>query len=223
VKKIAVIVLALALVVMFAMVAPAMACKTATKPEVVPFGLTAAMIHDIADGTFWWTGGGTTLHVRGLTKEMAFLVGAIPNTVNYGFATITTDYVFNTATGKGIYTRTWEMTFVTPYYYYKPGTPPTGNPNPYGIGTLEGIEVGKATSIMYQLKGDGSFNEATLSLADFKGILVAAQGTGDFKKAILLADTLGYPFGPPGMPPVTIRINLGNTISEPTGKLVFYG
>lgn len=216
-KKKVVIVLAFALSMMFPMVAPAMACK----PEVIPFGLTAATIHDIADGTFWWTGEGTILHVRGLTKEVAFTAGPTPYTIVYGLATITTDYVFNTITGKGIYIRTWEITLVTPYYMYKPGNPPTGAPNPYGIGTLEGIEVGKATSIIYQLVGDGSFNDAGLSLVDFTGKLVAAHGTGDFEKATLFAGTLGYPFEVQGH--LIVRINVGNTINEPMGKLVLHG
>ena len=212
-KKAAVIVLALSLSMIFAVVAPVMA----SKPEVIPCGFTASTIHDVTDGTFWWTGDGTILHVRGLTKQMAFTSGAIPNTINYGFATITTDYDFNTKTGEGTYVRTWEMTFVTPYYYYKSGNPPAGFPNPYGVGTLEGKEVGKATSIFYQINGGTS-----LSLADFTGKLVATHGTGDFEKAKLSADTLGYPFGPPNMPPVIVRINVGNTIYEPTGILTFY-
>jgi hypothetical protein len=205
----------LTLILALMVVAPVNACKPT---KVVPCGFTATTIHDLDYGISWWTCDGTILHVRGLTKYTAFFAGAPPNTVNYGFATITTYYDFNTRIGKGVFIRTWEITFVEPYFYYKPGNPAAGFPNPYGIGTLEGIEVGIATSIFYQLNGGTS-----LSLADFTGKLVATHGTGDFEKAKLSADTLGYPFGPPNMPPVLVRINVGNNIYEPTGKLTFYG
>jgi len=209
VKKVAVVVLALAMLMTFAAVAPAMAVK----PSVVDCCFRAATKADLDYGEFWWTGGDTILHVRGLTKLMSLFYGP---TLKIGEAIISTDYDFNTKTGKGNFVRTWEMTFFEPVIF--PSMKPAGIPNPYGIGTLEGKEVGEATRIFFQIPGGTG-----LSLADFTGKLVATHGTGDFEKAKLMADTLGFPLPPPPMKPLFVAIDVGGTLAEPTGELTFHG
>jgi hypothetical protein len=209
----------LTLVATLIVVAPASACKLQTKPSTVDCYFSAVVLEDLNNGKIWWTGGDTILHVRGLTK----LVGLFYGPIWIGNATITTDYCFNTRSGKGIFIRSWEMTFFQPLNW--PSKTPASIPNPYGIGTLEGIEVGKATSILFQIVGTSV--ELASSPCDYTGKLVATHGTGDFKKATLSADTLGFPYTvirPPPNPPVTlVRINVGGTLDEPTGKLTFHG
>jgi hypothetical protein len=201
-KKTAVVILAMALLMLFAAVAPVMA----TKPTVVACGFTAATMVDLDDGKFWWTGDNTILHVRGLTKLDGLFMG--PTTM-IGTAIITTDFDFNTKTGEGNFVRTWEMTFFEPRKY--PSGDPAGIPNPYGIGTLDGKEVGKATSYT-----------TSLSPCPYTGKLVATHGTGDFEKAKLSADTFGFLFAPrPGI--YIVRISVGGDLAAPTGELTFHG
>jgi hypothetical protein len=185
---------------------------SAVKPSVVDCYFRAATKADLDYGEFWWTGGDTILHVRGLTKLMALFYGP---TLKIGEAIVTLDYDFNTKTGKGNFVRTWEITFFEPVIF--PSMKPAGIPNPYGIGTLEGKEVGEATRIFFQLGGGTS-----LSLSDFTGKLVATHGTGDFEKAKLTADTLGFPLPPPPKVPLFVTIDVGGSLAEPTGELTFH-
>ena len=208
-KKVAVAVLAFAILLMCAAVAPVMAIE----PAVVDCYFRAATKADLDDGEFWWTGGDTILHVRGLTRLDALFYGP---TLKIGEALIITNYDFNTKTGKGNFIRTWEITFIEPVIF--PSGNPAGIPNPYGIGTLEGKEVGVATRIKFQIPG-----WAGLSLCDFTGKLVATHGTGDFEKAKLMADTVGFPLPPPPFKPLFVGIDVGGSLAEPTGKLTFHG
>jgi len=183
VKKVVVVAFALALSTILAMVAPAMAAK----PTVVPCAFTASATPPLLDpGKVWWTGDGTILHVRGLVVKYGLFMGA---NLQIGSMEMITDMDFNTETGEGNAVREWTMTFIEPLNY--PAGTPANVPNPYGIGTLEGREVGKVTSVYALVRPE---SPQLMMPGDYTGLLVATHGTGDFEKAKLMAETVGAPF-----------------------------
>lgn len=210
-KRVAVVVLVLALSMLFAAVVPAMAAK----PTVVPCAFTASAINLLDPGKVWWTGDDTILHVRGIALSYGLFMGP---TLQIGRVEIITDFNFNTETGEGNTVRTWCMTFIEPLNY--PQGTPANVPNPYGIGTLEGKEVGKATSV-YALVLPQSPN--LMMPGDYTGLLVATHGTGDFEKAKLMGETVGAPFNfYPGKWTERIRVGWNGVDPVITGELTFH-
>jgi len=200
-KKVIALFLAFALIMMASSVAPALAAK----PTTVPCSFTLAAFSNLDPGESWWTGDGTIFHVRGRTASVGIFPRNNPALL-IGEAVGVTDLDFNTKTGQGNAIRTYTMTFYSPVNY--PSRTPAGVPNPFGIGTLEGMAVLKATSLYLNANA-----------GDFTGLLVATHGTGDFENAKLMAELEGHPFTLPSPPfppgTTTIRIFL-------TGELTFH-
>ena len=197
-KAITVIVLAMALSMLCLTFAPALALK----PTVVPCSFTMVALQNLEPGESWWTGDGTIFHIRGRTASVGILTSP---TLMVGMAVGVTDMDFNTKTGEGNAIRTYSIEFFEPVIFTRnPPYAPTGVPNPFGIGTLEGKAVLKVTSL---------YNN--LNAGDFTGLLVATHGTGDFENAKLVADLEGHPFTIPGTTTTTIKISL-------SGELTFH-
>jgi hypothetical protein len=183
-------------------------CQRA-KPTVVNCRFSAATEAVVNQGKVWWTGHDTILHVRGLVTELSllyFLDYGDPTTmppVNptvwlIGTLETMTNFDFNTKTGKGIAVSDWTMTFVEPTYFTT--DIPVGEPNPVGLGTLEGKEVSKVTSLFdyplnFKVVPPGVFlpGDEVIMPGDATGFVVATHGTGDFEKATLMAKTTSYP------------------------------
>lgn len=169
----------LALLMLGEAVAPAFAEQSV----IIPCRFTAVALSSTSTGNVWWSADNTILHVRGVTAKWGLFTGPV---VMIGTAENSVDFDFNTKTGEGNAISTWYMTFFAPINYYT--SLPTGNPNPYGLGTLDGKETKKVTSIFGVVAGTGF-----MAPGDAIGSLIATHGTGDFEKAKLSADTISKP------------------------------
>ena len=216
-KKTAVTVSVLALLMLLTIATPVFA----EKPTVVPcrFTMVGASFAGVSPGKVWWTDDNTILHVRGARANGLLFISP---TVQIGTMENVVDLDYNKQTGKGNAVETWQMTFIAPVNYYT--GQPTGTPNPYGLGTLEGITNDKVTSIFGLVTGEG-----VMLPGDVTGFLVATHGTGDFEKAKLSADIIGRPtlLPSPPYPPnewdefVYVGWD-GTSPPVPTGVLTFY-
>ena len=199
----------------------------ATKPTVVNFRFNATTESGLDPGRVWWTGDHTILHVRGAVSELSLLCfldyGNPPTTPPVvwliGTMVTVTDFNFNTRTGQGNAVKSWTMTFVAPTKF--PTSVPVGQPNPVGLGTLEGKEISKVTSIYGVVTGQEIWMPG-----DATGFVIATHGTGDFEKAEMMAETTSYPIFVP------LPFNLwtedilvgwdGDLSSTATGVLTFH-
>jgi hypothetical protein len=189
--RISVAVLSVLFVVLM-VIAPVNACTVnACKPEVVHCRFNAVLDDVLDEGKVWWTGHNTVLHVRGAVSEFDLLYvlsyGPPPMTWVIGTMEAATDFDFNLKTGKGNVVTTWAMTFLPPINMLTGKL--VGQPNPIGLGTLQGKSIDKVTSIYGIATGSGE-----MLPGDATGFLVATHGTGDFKNAKLMADTIWEPF-----------------------------
>jgi len=192
VKKITLAVLIIVSLMVLTLATPVFAC-TRPKTTIVPCKFTMvgnSVGGDFSPGKVWWTNDNSILHVIGASaKGLLFLsptveIGTMKNTVSFDF---------NTKTGIGYGIEIWDMTFIAPVYYYT--GQPTGSPNPYGLGTLDGITIEKVTSVFGLVTGLG-----IMLPGDTTGQIIATHGTGDFEKAKLSADVIGKPMLLPSPP-----------------------
>ena len=183
-KKVAVVVLALAWSILLAAVAPVMASKPTTVP--CSFAIFGGGLVDI--GKVWWTGDDTIIHVRGRLSNKNLIMPS--PAIVIGTSETETDMDYNTKTGEGNAIVRRVITFFKPQKF--PSGQPLDIPNPIGIGTLELIAVEKVTTV-YGLLPFG--NPVTkLTPGDYTGIIVATHGTGDFENAKLMGEIVGAPF-----------------------------
>ena len=199
----------------------------AAKPTVVNCRFNATTESGSDPGKVWWTGDHTILHVRGAVSELSLLYfldygnppTMPPNVWLIGTMVTVTDFDFNTKTGQGNAVKSWTMTFVAPTKF--PTSVPVGKPNPVGLGTLEGKEISKVTSIYGVVTGQEIWMPG-----DATGFVIATHGTGDFEKAALMAETTSYPiFVPPPFNLWTEDILVGWDGALPaaaTGVLTFH-
>jgi hypothetical protein len=172
----------LTLLLLLSLAMPVLACNR-EKPTVVPCRFTMVGGPNYEPGNVWWTADNTILHVRGATADDMLFQGATPVPIQIGTSKNTiVSFDFNTKTGEGFAIIICQMTFIAPINYNT--GQPTGNQNPFGLGTLKGMIIVKVTSLLGQ-----GFTVP----GDTEGHLLAAQGTGDFAKATLSAYVIGKP------------------------------
>lgn len=154
----------------------------AAKPIVVDDVWFVAFLIPSGDaGDVSWTGDGTILHQEVSLEWIVFrsVPPASPGSNPIGSMTTEMDYTFNTKTGEGnaIFKVIITLDEADPVK------------NPYGIGTLDGVAIAKATS-----------NNALRNVpGDATGSLVCTKGTGAFMDAKLKADfyVIPHPMGIP--------------------------
>jgi hypothetical protein len=182
-------ILTIALVAAFfsAMIAPTFAAKPTTIDNawfVIPMFVnhpTATSI-SINPDKVWTSDDGTVLHSRNtqITTYIAHTPSNLASgTVRWGYMTAVSNFVFDTKTSTGTYTMKITLDLTDSF-----GTNGAGNPNTYGIGTLEGTLVAEITSL-------NPYVNPTLNCpmpGNGQGHFIATHGTGAFENAKLSAD-----------------------------------
>ena len=226
--RISAAVLSVLFIVFMVVIAPVNACTLNAckpcKPTIVLCRFNAVLDDVLDEGKVWWTCDNTILHVRGAVTEFDLMYvlsygPPLPITWVIGTMEAVTDFDFNLKTGKGKAVTTWAMTFSPPINMLTGKL--VGQPNPIGLGTLKGKSIDKVTSIYGVVAGSGE-----MLPGDATGFLVATHGTGDFKNAKLVADTISQPFYLPApYNEWTKRIFVGwdGTLpAVPTGVLILH-
>ena len=196
-KKVAVAVFTLALLLLTLMFAPVFA----TKPTVVEdvwfvaarkvsqnYG-TYAPTGGIVPDKVWSTDDGKILHNMGTVIYWNIMRSpAQAGTIQIGVMTSESNFVFDTVAGRGTVNMKITITL----------TEVDTLKNPYGVGTLEGTLIAEVTTVNPYL--DASFGQIP---GDGTGFVVTTHGTGAFENAKLKADLdmRATPFVLPPSPP----------------------
>ena len=186
----------------------------AAKPTVNnTFYFGAVPVATPIDGEKTLTEDGTIIHNKGITTVygMFYRTPEMTAAQNIGHIHIETNFDFviaETKTAKYVYK---EQEYSVDYYVGKGlavskmtiifGENSQGAPvdSPFGKGTMEAISFAKVTS---------TFSTTSWLPSDGKGYLVAARGTGDFEKAMLISDFATFPMISPLLGRI-VRITVG--------------
>jgi hypothetical protein len=208
-KKVAVVVFALVLLLTTLMFAPAFAAKPTVVEDIWFVGArkvaqnfgdkNTGVTGGIVPDRVWSTDDGKILHNMGTVIYWNIMRSpATAGTVQIGSMETLSNFVFDTVAGKGTVNMKVKITLIDAGLFAD-NTPK----NPYGVGTLEGTLIAEVTTVNPYL--DTSFGQIP---GYGTGFIVTTHGTGAFEHAKLTADLdmTAVPFALPSPPSPAGRI-----------------